>query len=225
MNWYTQHELYDEKNDTSVYPLANGVSNTSAAWHASLRQFLDGPGRGFADNVQFETDNGTRLDVVTSTSMPVFWKFVNDKTAAAAGVRRMIDQREIAKDAAPGLSPIVFHEVFVFFEGLAVVVRETVQSLCFAALAVFIVLLLMLANVQMAVMILCVCGEISICLLGSIHWCWAESDVRLRGPPRPRRRRDSSADDLLHDCGVTESTSRRSHRLGDRSLRAGTATG
>merc|ERR1711903_308610 len=28
----------------------------------------------------------------------------------------------------------------------------------------------MLANVQMAVMVLCVCGEISVCLLGSIHW-------------------------------------------------------
>ena len=53
---------------------------------------------------------------------------------------------------------------------IKVVVKETVTSLLFAAAAVFVVLILMLANFQLAALILGVCGCISVCLLGSIYW-------------------------------------------------------
>lgn len=158
INWFTQHELYDE----AMAP----ASNSSAEWYASLHAFLDGPGHGFRDSIHFADDDGRIL----TTSIPVFWKFESDNAAAASGVRKMLKQREVVDDYGGAFGCILFMEVFVFFEGLAVAVRETVTSLCYAATAVFFVLIIMLANFQLAFLCLTVCVMESVCLLGAIHW-------------------------------------------------------
>jgi len=183
-NWFTQHELYDAcAPPYDVFcPYGGGPSNTSAAWYASLHAFLAGPGAAYEDDVLFADDGR-----ITSSAIPIYWKFVDDETTASAGVRRMVDQRELADDRAPGFDPIVFMELFVFFEGLYVVVVETVTSLLFAAAAVFVVLVLMLANFQLAFLILSVCGAISVCLLGSIYWYGDNLNNVAAGVPRRRR--------------------------------------
>lgn len=158
-NWFTQHEIFDE---VHMPP----KSNSSAEYFASVRHFLAGPGKGYTDSVLFDPDDPDRI---TSAAYPIFWKFANDKAAAAAAVRKMVKQRRIIADHG-ALDAILFNEVFVFLEGLVVVVRETVTSLCLASLAVFVVLIVLLANVQLALLILCVCVMESVCLLGAIHW-------------------------------------------------------
>lgn len=78
----------------------------------------------------------------------------------------MNDARQRAADTVPLLSPAVVSQMFPFYEGLAIVVKDSVQNLLLAALAVVIVISVILAKLMAALVVSLVVVLTDVMLLG-----------------------------------------------------------
>ncbi len=73
-------------------------------------------------------------------------------------------------DAFPEFSPRVYSFVFLFFEGLAVITKELVRNLITSAIAVFIMSVIVLADIGTAFLVLLMVVFIDVDLIGYIYY-------------------------------------------------------
>ncbi|CAD7704511.1 unnamed protein product [Ostreobium quekettii] len=91
-------------------------------------------------------------------------------TAAHDAVSMVKSLRDMAGRVAGSLDAIAFGYNFVFYDGFAVVVEESVRNLLSAGLAIFLVTVVTLANVTASLAVLFMVALTEVVLLGTMYW-------------------------------------------------------
>mmetsp|Transcript_7925 Transcript_7925/g.29329 ORF Transcript_7925/g.29329 Transcript_7925/m.29329 type:complete len:207 (-) Transcript_7925:1306-1926(-) len=86
----------------------------------------------------------------------------------------MDDLRAVMSDVAGYFDPSVYASPYVFYEGLKVIDTETLRSLLWAALAVLGVMLILLADIKMALLVFVIIVLIDVELLGMMYFIGLE---------------------------------------------------
>jgi hypothetical protein len=158
-SWQTSFDTYRQ----SSLGFTPGAGDTSTAYHTDLSQFLHSPsGAKYMDDVKLSPDNSTVL------ASRVHYLLLGQKSANAQ-IQSMDDTRAIAAKATH-FTAFTYSFPFLFWEGLKVVVTETLRNVGLAAVMVFIICAIVLANVLAAFLILLNIIMIDVLLLGFMHW-------------------------------------------------------
>jgi predicted RND superfamily exporter protein len=158
-SWQTSFDTY-RQTSLGFNPVA---ADTTTAYHTDLATFLySSSGANYMDDVKLSADNSTIL------ASRVHCLLVGQKSADAY-IRAMDDTRAIAAEATH-ITAFTFSFPFLFWEGLKVVVSETLRNVGLAALMVFIICCIILADVLGAFLILLNIIMIDVVLLGFMHW-------------------------------------------------------
>mmetsp|Transcript_3339 Transcript_3339/g.10461 ORF Transcript_3339/g.10461 Transcript_3339/m.10461 type:complete len:968 (-) Transcript_3339:97-3000(-) len=155
-NWFDAHAVW----------AAPDPPTDSDAYLVSVAEFLESPeGIGYQEKVVFNDD----VTAIKATKINALWKF-NGKATSVKIMRRMIRSRKLGRRVGGGLNWRFYDRVFVFAEGIKVVLRESVFSMSLACVTVGFVLLLLLgdviASLLVGTMVVCVC----LITYGSIYW-------------------------------------------------------
>jgi len=136
---------------------------SSAEYHTDLKSFLSQPiGARYADDVKMSED-GSKVTASRISAMFI------DPDGATQQIKMMDDTRAVA-DTAGSFHCISYTYPMLFWEGLKVVNGETMRNVILAASMVFIVCVVVLADILAAFIVLAVIAMIDILLLGFIHW-------------------------------------------------------
>ena len=150
--------------DTSAAVDAGDLTEHDA-WAATLKAFLaSDAGSAYTPDVTF--DGSGDAEHISHTRM---FAFVTHQGSGMEQVDAMKSIRASAEEAAPDLDVVVYTKAFVFWEGLAVIKGETVRNVIVAACLVFVVCLLLLADVVMALVLLAMVGMVDVELLGFMY--------------------------------------------------------
>ena len=151
---------YDQWNEETGGAGANAPD--AAAFYASLRAYVDGPGSRFEGNVLFTGDNSSLI----ATEIPMAFRVTStaqEDLDAMAAARSTVD-------AFPQLGAVAYSFSFIFLEGLRVVYEETVRNVLLALGAVFVMTVLFLGDIGAASITLLTVAYVDVLLLGFIHW-------------------------------------------------------
>merc|ERR1712144_9763 len=155
-NWYDAHQLYSASNPPT----------TSEEYKTSVATWLQtDEGKGYQEDVLLDADNN-----ILATKTDVRWKFNKKELDTPMILNRMLRSRSFGRKHASAVKPRFYQFAFVFAEGIRVVLRESVISLCIACVAVLVVLLLLLGDLWAACLV--ASSVIMVCLItyGSIYW-------------------------------------------------------
>lgn len=138
-----------------------------AAFATELKAFVNTPaGSRFVQDVVFTLD-----DKGAATGMSATKALFISKASKSGGddIKMTKAIRECTADKP--LDAFAFTRGFLYYDGLAVVDKETIQNILIACACVFVVNLVMLADVVAAVLVLLMVGLCDICILGYMsHW-------------------------------------------------------
>lgn len=114
----------------------------ATAFYEWLHAYLDDPaGKAFKNDVIFGKDG------IKSTRFTAFTESIKDGDFAVTAVQNI---RDTTAAAASVLDPSAYAMTFLFYDGFKVITGETVRNILMAGAAVFVVLAVVLANIQMA---------------------------------------------------------------------------
>ena len=155
-NWYDAHALW----------AASNPPTTSEEYKLSVATWLQtDEGKGYQEDVLLDAQNN-----ILATKTDVRWKFNKKELDTPMILNRMLRSRSFGRKHASAVKPRFYQFAFVFAEGIRVVLRESVISLCIACVAVLVVLLLLLGDLWAACLV--ASSVIMVCLItyGSIYW-------------------------------------------------------
>ena len=155
-NWYDAHALW----------AASNPPTTSEEYKTSVATWLQtDEGKGYQEDVLLDAQNN-----IIATKTDVRWKFNKKELDTPMILNRMLRSRTFGRKHASAVKPRFYQFAFVFAEGIRVVLRESVISLCIACVAVLVVLLLLLGDLWAACLV--ASSVIMVCLItyGSIYW-------------------------------------------------------
>mmetsp|Transcript_31411 Transcript_31411/g.55522 ORF Transcript_31411/g.55522 Transcript_31411/m.55522 type:complete len:888 (-) Transcript_31411:376-3039(-) len=140
---------------------------SEAAFAYEVKAFVSSPsGARFAKDLIFDTEtDGQESGIRASRALYIMVESQSgeDDIRMTKSVRSCVDRKPL--NAFPFATP------FLYFDGLAVVDNETIQNVIVACACVFIVNLIMLADVFAASLVLVMVGLVDICILGYMaHW-------------------------------------------------------
>ncbi|GIL93418.1 hypothetical protein Vretimale_6063 [Volvox reticuliferus] len=137
-SWYVNYQAW--LNRTYAPLLYNGRAPNETAFNAWLQEWLRTDGRGFSDDVLMNTTTGR----IAGSRINGFTKDVVDGSWA---VKCVDSTRDTAEFAAPGLDPIAFGPSYTFWDGFRSIAFSTVTNVIIAGAAVFLVTMILLADV------------------------------------------------------------------------------
>ena len=146
--------------------LVKGAPPNPESFNAWIKEFLFSPaGKKFFGYVIFD-ENNTRI--ISSR----IEGYTRDVSAAQNAVDMVKSLRGTAKESGADLNTIAFGYNFVFYDGFAVIVPETMRNILSAAVAVFAVTIITLANVMAALSVLLMVALTDVMLLGECGMEW-----------------------------------------------------
>ena len=141
---------------------AEVYEDNSTVWLDSMLAFLDSDaGADYVNDVAFV--NGTNRTKISGTRVRMFARLPGN---SAGNIDMMDSVRATAKAAAPDLDGTAYSFAFLFFEGDKVIKSETLRNVFIAAAAVFVMCLILLADVWTAILVLVMILAIDTELLG-----------------------------------------------------------
>jgi len=158
-NWYTEF-VKDAGRSTRS-------KASEAAFASEVHTWVKSPaGARFSKDIAFIKDaNGAPSGIKAARAMYI-----------AKETQNGLDQIELTKttrasvDRKP-LNAFPFARAFLYFDGLAVVDGETIQNIIAACVCVFLVNVIMLADIFAASLVLLMIGFVDVCILGYMaHW-------------------------------------------------------
>ncbi|KAG2500556.1 hypothetical protein HYH03_001327 [Edaphochlamys debaryana] len=146
-SWYDRFQTYINS-PVSPYTgqLVAGRAPNETAFEAWVQAWLAGPGVGNTENVLISNTTGR----IYASRIIAFTEDVVDGSWA---VRCVDSVRATVEAAAPGLDVIAFGPSFTFWDGFRTISRSTVINVVIAACAVFLVTLLLLADIIAALVV------------------------------------------------------------------------
>ena len=130
-------------------------------------------GVGFSKKIVFGT-NDRGETVVSASLIDTRWKISRTEGLAATKVRRMREARRLVRRVAPSLDPLVYNAGFIWIEGYAIVVRETLTSISIACATVLAVLIVLLGDFRAALLVGALVAFVCVATIGSIYW-WGDA--------------------------------------------------
>lgn len=121
--------------------------------------FLNGIGAFYNSNVIFDS-NGDKI-LTTRIS-----GFTNDIKSGSYAVHTVDSLRKTVKQVAPDLDPVVYSYGFLYYDGYRVIAWETIRNVMLAAAAVFLMTLVILANLTASISVLLMVAFTDIMLFG-----------------------------------------------------------
>ncbi|CAI5488432.1 unnamed protein product [Closterium sp. Naga37s-1] len=143
-----------------------GRPPTSALFYEWLHEFLASlMGRRFQTDVVFAPgSNGT---VILSSRM---FALTNALVYSQTQVDAMVSTRQTVSAAAPSLQSFAYSYFFIFFEGYAVLQHDTVLAVAIAGAVVFVIMLLVLADLTCSILVAAMVAFIGLELVGFLYW-------------------------------------------------------
>eukprot|EP00475_Leptophrys_vorax_P037780 TRINITY_DN6562_c0_g1_i1.p1 TRINITY_DN6562_c0_g1~~TRINITY_DN6562_c0_g1_i1.p1 ORF type:complete len:686 (+),score=19.97 TRINITY_DN6562_c0_g1_i1:208-2058(+) len=144
---------------------ADGRPPSSPLFYRWLHEFLDSPlGKRFRTDIVFAPG---RNDSILSSRMFVLTDALK---YSYVQVQCMQSLRETAAAAAPSLDAFAYSYFFIFFEGYAVIQSDTVLAVGIAGAVVFVIMLLVLADLMASVLVAAMVAFIGVELVGFLYW-------------------------------------------------------
>lgn len=160
-NWWTAHWDWASESNRTIDSLES--------FGYSVQAFLeDEEGSGYSPNVIIDADGD--YPVVVAAAIDSQWFMGGKGKDAMDEVEDMQDARGVVRDAASPLDPIVYTPDFVWTEGFAIVVAETLTSIGIACATVAVVLIILLGDLRAAVLVSFTVVLTCLCTIGSIYW-------------------------------------------------------
>jgi len=146
---------------------------SASAFANEVKTFVASPaGKRFANDVKFAIDASGANSVTASRSMV----FMKETKSGGEDVESMNAVRDCVSGGP--LEAFPFFYAFLYFDGLDVVDGECIQNVLLASLCVFVVSVIMLADIVAASIVLLMIGLVDVCLLGYMaHWGLAFNSV------------------------------------------------
>ncbi|KAG2425628.1 hypothetical protein HYH02_015000 [Chlamydomonas schloesseri] len=161
-SWYDDYQKWL---NSSAYAgqLVNGRAPNETAFNGWLKEWLRTDGRASAGNIVLNATTGR----IVSTRFPAFTKDVVD---GAWAIKCVDSTRDTVTAAAPDLNTIAFGYSYTFWDGFRSITFSTITNVIIAAAAVFLVTLLLLADVLAALVVGCMVVLCDVGVLGSMHY-------------------------------------------------------
>jgi predicted RND superfamily exporter protein len=160
-NWYTGFIAADANRASKVY-------SSESQFAAELQTYLQPSAAGarYSRDVIFETAaSGTAIGIRGTRAM---YLAVTTNTGGE-DIKLMKSVRSTVNGYT--LDSFVFSKPLLYFDGLDVIAGETIQNVLVACGIVFVVMLLMLADILASVLVVAMVGLVDVCLLGYMaHW-------------------------------------------------------
>jgi predicted RND superfamily exporter protein len=158
-NWYTDF--------TTDAVRSNNAKASDAAFASEVYSFINSvAGARFQGDVMFNKDSTGNVVSVDGTKAMYIAKPTKNGGED-------IEMMNAVRDCVDGkaLSSFPFNSPFLYFDGLAVVDTECIQNVVIACACVFVVALILLADLFAALLVLLMIGLVDICILGYMaHW-------------------------------------------------------
>ena len=136
--------------------------DNATVWASALVAFLDSEaGASYAEDVAFGDAN--RTEIIGTRAARLFVRLAGN---SAGNTQMMDDTRAEAAAAAPALDGTTYSFSFLFFEGDKVIKSETLRNCFIAAAAVFVMCLVLLADLWTSLIVLVIILAIDTELLG-----------------------------------------------------------
>jgi predicted RND superfamily exporter protein len=158
-NWYTDF--------TSDAGRSTRAKASNAAFTSELKTFVGSTaGKRFAKDIVFITDSaGAAIGIIASRVL----YFLKETKSGGEDIKQVEAIRGCVGDTP--LNALAFAFPLLFIDGLEVVDRETIQNVIIACACVFLVTLVMLADLLAATMVLLMIALVDVCILGYMaHW-------------------------------------------------------
>lgn len=140
---------------------------SESAFASEVKLFVSSPaGARFVNDVAFGMDsNGDVSSIRGSKAM-----YLSKETNSGREDVEMTEAMRSCVGDKP-LTAFAYSTPFLYFDGLAVVDKECIQNVLVACLCVFVVNLIMLADILAATLVLAMVGLADLCILGYMaHW-------------------------------------------------------
>ncbi|GLI67802.1 hypothetical protein VaNZ11_012090 [Volvox africanus] len=137
-SWYVNYQTW--LNGSYASQLTNGRAPNETAFNSWLQKWLSTDGRGFSHNVLINANTGR----IVGSRIDGFTKDVEDGSWA---VKCVDSTRAAVEAAAPDLDPIAFGFSYTFWDGFRTIAFSTVTNVIIAGAAVFLVTMILLADV------------------------------------------------------------------------------
>lgn len=164
--------MLDSSGNVSLGCLVNGTVNgpVNASLNNSVNGSLNNPVSGSAHVPVNASVNGLANGSTRWLVSARYTFFTVNLPDSEAQVAAMGVFRTSAAGAAPGLGGLAYGDDFFAFEGYAVIWRETVLALAIASGVVFVLMLLLLADLGASLLVGASVALVNVELLGFIHW-------------------------------------------------------
>ncbi|GJP64541.1 hypothetical protein CLOP_g21517 [Closterium sp. NIES-67] len=181
VTWYDAYLTWLANSTHAANLTAQGRPPSSPLFHAWLHQFLLAPqGRRFTTDVLFTRDTLTHATTPTGVAQLeqpykmveasrtlCFTTNLNDSPQEVSAMHSM---RASLAAAAPALGAFPYSFPFLFFEGFAVIQRDTILAVALCAAVVFLLMLLLLGDLVVSVLVGLMVAMIDIELMGFLYW-------------------------------------------------------
>eukprot|EP00271_Cylindrocystis_brebissonii_P010097 TRINITY_DN26195_c0_g1_i1.p1 TRINITY_DN26195_c0_g1~~TRINITY_DN26195_c0_g1_i1.p1 ORF type:complete len:914 (+),score=150.79 TRINITY_DN26195_c0_g1_i1:253-2994(+) len=163
-SWYVSYLAWLPTSTYSANMSSTGGPSSSAVFYSSLKTYLAGSGVRFKKDVIF---SNTTANVIESSRFSAFFTSMSNSQME---VNAMHSVRDLASASAPHLNAVAFTPPFLFFEGFAAITGDTIQEIIIAGSVVFVIMLIMLADVVAAVAVGLMVVFIDVELVGFTYW-------------------------------------------------------
>lgn len=171
LNWWTVYKAFVATPAYTGSKDAKGRPGSEADFYSGIRSFLDrSKGSPFRELIVF-TDSSR--SAIRATEAQAYYGVL---PTGQSRVDAMLTSRRNAR-AASELDVIAYSFPFLFWEGLAIVVEQTVRNLLLAAVAVFCICLVLLANVWAALLVLLMIALVDVQLLGTLYYWGVDFNI------------------------------------------------
>lgn len=159
--WYDDYAAWEPNGGCAA--VADSVTFSNC-----VRAFVDSPaGMRYNSSIAFENyecgTGGKAGCVIKASRVDALMVTLKNSREQIEG---MDDTRKVVSEAAPSLKAFAYSFVFIFIEGYKVIAWETLRNVILAAVCVFVICVVLLANVQAALLILLMVACIDVCILG-----------------------------------------------------------
>ncbi|GLC70304.1 hypothetical protein PLESTF_000957100 [Pleodorina starrii] len=164
-SWYVNFQSWlNRPGGPYVEQLVGGRAPNETAFNAWIQEWLrTDSGRSFSDNLLLNATSGriagSRID-----------GFTRDVVDGSWAVKCVDSTRRTVQDAAPGLNTIAFGFSYTFWDGFRSITFSTVTNVIIAGAAVFLVTLLLLADVVACLMVGTMVVASDVGVFGFMHY-------------------------------------------------------
>eukprot|EP00897_Mesotaenium_endlicherianum_P005896 jgi/Mesen1/5334/ME000266S04518 len=166
--WYPSFLSWLPSSIYFVNLTARGRPATSQQFYASLSDYLaTSDGSRFQRSIIFANGTAGNERRIVSSEYQATFVYLKDTDVQVDAMRSV---RSTATSATPTLGALAYAPYFIFYEGYAVIEKNTIKEVVIAASVVFVIVLVLVADVVAAITVGLMVAMIDVELVGFMHW-------------------------------------------------------